>query len=97
VGAFVKKRWGAKHSIVIRGRKTCISLEDGFWNELRHIPQSRSMTPSELIWMIDAGRPVNSNLSSSIRVFVLQYYISRIETSSGHQKADNSAAADLAA
>ena len=97
MGAFVKKRGGTKHSIVVRGRKTCVSLEDGFWNELRHIAQSRSMPLSELIWMIDAGRPVNSNLSSSIRVFVLQYYISRIETSSGHRKVDHSAAADLAA
>jgi predicted DNA-binding ribbon-helix-helix protein len=29
------------HSIIIAGRKTSVSLEDGFWNFLREIEGSR--------------------------------------------------------
>jgi predicted DNA-binding ribbon-helix-helix protein len=85
----VKKRWGRtviKHSIVIRGHKTSFSLEDKFWNDLRHIARSRSMKLSELVEIIDTVRPMASNLSSAIRVFLLQYYMDQIGPLSGLQK-----------
>jgi len=62
-----------KRSIVIGSHKTSISLEDNFWTCLRQIARERSTTASELIGMVDAMRN-GGNLSSTIRVFVLDHY-----------------------
>ncbi len=65
-----------KRSIVIAGHKTSVSLEDAFWNALKDIAASRDMTLSELVGAIDAERP-HGNLSSAVRLFVLDYYQGR--------------------
>ena len=57
---------------VIGGRKTSISLEDDFWMSLRQIARGRQVTISDLIAPLDAAR--ESNLSSAIRVFILDHY-----------------------
>jgi predicted DNA-binding ribbon-helix-helix protein len=62
-----------KRSIVIGGRKTSISLEDVFWASLQQVARGRQVTRSDLIASLDAARE-NSNLSSAIRVFVLDHY-----------------------
>jgi predicted DNA-binding ribbon-helix-helix protein len=62
-----------KRSIVIDHHKTSISLEDKFWACLRQIARERATTASELVAMLDAGRD-GGNLSSAIRVFVLDHY-----------------------
>jgi predicted DNA-binding ribbon-helix-helix protein len=62
-----------KRSIVIGSHKTSISLEDTFWTCLRQIARERATTPSELIGMLDAERD-GGNLSSAVRVFVLDHY-----------------------
>jgi predicted DNA-binding ribbon-helix-helix protein len=62
-----------KRSIVISGHKTSISLEDKFWTCLGQIARERSTTASELIGGVDAMRN-GGNLSSTIRVFVLNHY-----------------------
>jgi predicted DNA-binding ribbon-helix-helix protein len=62
-----------KRSIVIAGRKTSISLEDAFWNSLREIANRRKETLSQLVASIDVNRKA-ANLSSVIRVFVLDFY-----------------------
>jgi predicted DNA-binding ribbon-helix-helix protein len=62
-----------KRSIVIGSHKTSISLEDNFWTCLRQIARERATTASELIGMLDAARN-GGNLSSTIRVFVLEHY-----------------------
>jgi predicted DNA-binding ribbon-helix-helix protein len=62
-----------KRSIVIGGHKTSISLEDNFWTCLGQIAHERSTTASELIGRVDAMRN-GGNLSSTIRVFVLNHY-----------------------
>ena len=64
-------------SIVLAGHRTGISLEDEFWEGLKEIAQERHMTPSELISAINADRP-NVNLSSTIRLFVLDAYRNQI-------------------
>ena len=38
-----------KRSIVVAGRETSVSLEDGFWNELKKIAGKRRMTLSDLV------------------------------------------------
>jgi predicted DNA-binding ribbon-helix-helix protein len=62
-----------KRSIVIAGRKTSVSLEDAFWQALKEIANGRHMTLSELVAAIDTGRQYG-NLSSGIRLFVLDFY-----------------------
>jgi predicted DNA-binding ribbon-helix-helix protein len=69
-----------KRSIVIGGRKTSVSLEHDFWNGLKTIARDRQMTLSDLVGGIDAQRP-NTNLSSAIRIFVLQHFRSQLPQS----------------
>ena len=62
-----------KRSIVIGGHKTRVSLEGEFWIGLKEIGALRSMTLSELVGRIDTNRQ-QGNLSSAIRLFVLDHY-----------------------
>lgn len=62
-----------KRSVAIRGHKTSVSLEDAFWEALREIAERRGTTLSALLNEIDVHRQ-HSNLSSHIRMFVLEYY-----------------------
>jgi predicted DNA-binding ribbon-helix-helix protein len=62
-----------KRSIAIGGHKTSVSLEDYFWSSLKQIAQERTTTVSELVELLDAAREAG-NLSSTIRVFVLDHY-----------------------
>ena len=62
-----------KRSIVIAGHKTSVSLEDEFWKALKEIATVRDATLSELVATIDGGRR-EGNLSSAIRIFVLNHY-----------------------
>jgi predicted DNA-binding ribbon-helix-helix protein len=71
-----------KRSIVIAGHKTSVSLEDAFWTGLKEIATARGMTLSELVATIDTGRQ-HGNLSSAIRLFVLDHYRSRGDRSEG--------------
>jgi predicted DNA-binding ribbon-helix-helix protein len=66
-----------KRSIVIAGHKTSVSLEDAFWKGLKEIAQSRGVTLSDLVAAIDSERQLG-NLSSAIRLFVLDHYKARI-------------------
>jgi predicted DNA-binding ribbon-helix-helix protein len=62
-----------KRSIVIAGHKTSVSLEDAFWASLKTIAGGRDITLSDLVASIDTGRHAG-NLSSAIRLFVLDHY-----------------------
>jgi predicted DNA-binding ribbon-helix-helix protein len=66
-----------KRSIVIAGHKTSVSLEDAFWKGLKEIATSRDMTLSDLVAAIDTDRR-HGNLSSAIRLFVLNHYRAQI-------------------
>jgi predicted DNA-binding ribbon-helix-helix protein len=66
-----------KRSIVIAGHKTSVSLEDAFWSGLKDIAGTRNMTLSDLVGSIDADRR-QGNLSSAIRLFVLDHYRSQL-------------------
>ena len=62
-----------KRSIVIAGHKTSVSLEDAFWKGLKEIADQRNVTLSDLVASIDSQRR-HGNLSSAIRLFVLDHY-----------------------
>jgi predicted DNA-binding ribbon-helix-helix protein len=66
-----------KRSVIIGGHKTSVSLEDEFWSSLKEIGGLRFMTLSNLIGSIESRRQ-HGNLSSAIRLFVLDYYRSRV-------------------
>ena len=62
-----------KRSIVLGGHKTSVSLEEAFWIGMKEVAGQRSMTLSELVGEIDINRH-QGNLSSAIRLFVLDYF-----------------------
>jgi predicted DNA-binding ribbon-helix-helix protein len=62
-----------KRSILLNGRKTSVSLENEFWDALHEIAEHENVAVSALVEKIDKVR-TNINLSSAIRVFVLNHY-----------------------
>ena len=75
-GAFMKSLV-IKRSVVVAGHKTSVSLEDAFWKGLKGIAGARNLTLSELVGAIDSEREYG-NLSSALRLFVLEFYRSQI-------------------
>jgi predicted DNA-binding ribbon-helix-helix protein len=63
-----------KRSLRIDGSNTSVTLEDAFWNALREIAAARKIRVPELISTIKIERRHGSNLSSAIRLFILDYY-----------------------
>ncbi len=59
-----------KRSVVITGHQTSVSLENVFWQELCRLAARRGVSLNALITEIDRER--TGNLSSAIRVFVLE-------------------------
>jgi predicted DNA-binding ribbon-helix-helix protein len=60
----------------VAGHKTSVSLEDAFWSGLKEIAARRVMTLSELVSEVDNQRQ-HTNLSSALRLFVLDFYRSQ--------------------
>ena len=65
-----------KRSIVVAGHKTSVSLEEAFWHGMKEISGLHNKTLSEQVGEIDSNR-TQGNLSSAIRLFVLDYFKSR--------------------
>jgi predicted DNA-binding ribbon-helix-helix protein len=61
-----------KRSVSIRGHRTSYSLEQPFFDELVAIAAERQVPLAALIAEIDAQRPREANLSSALRLFVLE-------------------------
>jgi predicted DNA-binding ribbon-helix-helix protein len=66
-----------KRSIVIAGHKTSVSLEEPFWLGLKEIAQKEQVTLSTMVGDIDTRRR-QGNLSSAIRLFVLDSVRGRV-------------------
>lgn len=81
-----------KRSIVIAGHKTSVSLEDAFWKGLKEIAGDRDITLSDLVATIDTERR-HGNLSSAIRLFVLDHY--RGQNSTVEAKPEPATARDM--
>ena len=76
VGVYVQSTV-IKRSVVIGGRKTSVSLEDAFWRSLKELASAKKMTMSGLIANIEQQKQ-SSNLSSALRLFVLDSFKSRV-------------------
>ena len=62
-----------KHSATLHGHRTSFSLEEPFWLELKTIADTRKIALAQLIAEVDDGRLADSNLSSALRVHVLNW------------------------
>jgi predicted DNA-binding ribbon-helix-helix protein len=71
-----------KRSVTIDGHRTSISLEDAFWAELSEVAQARSLSLNALVAEIDRARgtPQGGNLSSALRLYVLEELKKRTAT-----------------
>jgi predicted DNA-binding ribbon-helix-helix protein len=58
-----------KHSVVIAGHRTSLSLEDAFWRALKDLARREGISVNALVERIDSTR--SGNLSSAARVYVL--------------------------
>lgn len=63
-----------KRSVNIMGHATSVTLEQEFWNSLKAIAKSKKQPIRNIIFDIDKTKPLDSNLSSAIRLYVLKYY-----------------------
>ena len=61
-----------KRSVKISGHSTSLSLEGIFWDALKEVAAGRGLSLNALIEEIDRGR--GGNLSSAVRVYLLQHY-----------------------
>ena len=61
-----------KRSVTIRGHRTSFSLEQPFFRALTEIAGRRMISLAALVAEIDGKRPKGANLSSALRVFVLE-------------------------
>ena len=62
-----------KKSITIKKHRTSLSLEKEFWDALKIIAQEKKCSIESLVTNIDSNR--NSSLASSIRVYLLKFYM----------------------
>lgn len=76
-----------KRSVSLGGHKTSISLEDAFWNYLKEIAESRGVSVSVIVAEIQA-QDRRTNLSSAIRLFVLEHACERCAQAEGRAVAE---------
>lgn len=75
-----KKYQLAKRSVTIAGHRTSISLENAFWTSLKEIAVAEDSSVADLIRRVDRKR--KGNLSSAVRVFVLNWIKQQHESES---------------
>ncbi|MDP1092097.1 ribbon-helix-helix domain-containing protein, partial [Klebsiella pneumoniae] len=61
---------------------TSFSLEDPFYAIIASIADDRKITLARLIAEIDEGRDRDSNLSSALRIYVLDWVMKGMKTAS---------------
>lgn len=72
-----------KRSVVVAGHRTSIALEPAFWDELTVIAARRGVSLNALVSEIDAARGDVANLSSAVRLYILDDLKRRAATESG--------------
>jgi len=67
-----------KHSVSIRGHATSYTLEDEFFEILNQIATTRGQSIAALVAEVDSKRERTTNLSSALRLHVLNWLKSQI-------------------
>jgi|GEM_PF-726744 len=65
-----------KHSVIINGGKTSVSLEREYWACLRTIATREEVTIKDLVTTIKAT--AKNNMSSAIRLYILKYLVKEL-------------------
>ena len=68
-----------KRSLVVAGHRTSVSLEEAFWRRLKGIAAELGLSVNALAARVDAARG-EANLSSALRVFVLDLVLRDADT-----------------
>jgi len=63
-----------KRSVSIRGHRTSFSIEQPFFDDLLRIAAQREIPLARLVGEVDEARPRETNLSSALRLHVLDWY-----------------------
>lgn len=63
-----------KRSVSIRGHRTSFSIEQPFFDDLLRIAAQREIPFARLVGEVDEARPRETNLSSALRLHVLDWY-----------------------
>ena len=63
-----------KRSVSIHGHNSSVSIEGAFWNALKEIAVAQNISASALVSKIDSERGATTNLSSAIRVYVVEHF-----------------------
>lgn len=66
-----------KHSLTLKGHRTSVSLEDPFWHQFKLIAEEKNIALNELASDIDSFRGTDIGLASAIRLYILEYIISK--------------------
>lgn len=66
-----------KHSVTLHGHATSFSLEDAFYEIITQIAAQNEQSLASLIAQIDDERDRTSNLSSSLRLYALDWVLSQ--------------------
>ena len=66
-----------KRSLNLRGHQTSVTLEDRFWNAFCEIAKRKNLPINKLVAEIDAKRDFDTGLASTIRDYVLRYYMEK--------------------
>jgi predicted DNA-binding ribbon-helix-helix protein len=66
-----------KHSVTLAGHRTSYSIEPQFQAWLVKIARERSMSLAALIEAVDGARSTDTNLSSALRLAVLDHLQSK--------------------
>jgi predicted DNA-binding ribbon-helix-helix protein len=74
-----------KRSLAIDGHKTSVGLEPAFWHALKEIAAHEGVSVPTIVSRVDAERQ-HTNLSSVLRLFVLDYYRRLAETKATKEK-----------
>ena len=79
-GPLGKSLVDVKRNFKVGQRKSTMTLEDPFWTALEEIAAARATSVDHLIKTIDSERRSrhHANLTSATRLFVLEYYRSRV-------------------
>ncbi len=68
-----------KRSVTIRGHATSYTLEEPFFEILEKIAQSRQVSVASLVAEIDGQRDRMINLSSALRLYILEWLKSKLQ------------------
>ena len=69
-----------KRTVVVGTRKTSVAIEAPFWEALKEIAAAENLSLKELVTRINGERK-RPNLSSEIRLYVLDHYRGLVEQS----------------